>query len=122
MMEGTPILAARSGKIVDLYEYSIIGGTSQLDYRFGNYVLVQHDDFTLGGYYHLKTMGVAVSIGQQIDTGELLGYSGNTGYSSGPHLHFVVQRPLTGKVKESIKISFATNYGDVECPSKGTIL
>lgn len=122
MPEGTAVLAARAGKVVDLYEYSIIGGTSQLDYRFGNFVLIQHEDMTLGGYYHLKTMGAAVSIGQQVQAGQLIGYSGNTGYSRGPPLHFVVQRPKSGRIKESLKVTFSTDQGDVSCPPKGTLL
>lgn len=122
MPEGTPVLAARSGKVVDLYEFSIMGGTTRLDYRFSNYVLIQHDDLTLAGYYHLKAMGVSASIGQHIKAGERIGFSGNTGYSSGPHLHFVVFKPITGKHSTSLQTTFRTGRGDVICPPRGAIL
>lgn len=120
MPEGTPVLAARGGKVVDLYEYSIIGGRSKLDYRFGNFILIEHDDKTIAAYYHLKTMGALVDIGQQVKTGEFIGYSGNTGYSSGPHLHFVVNKTETARKKRSVKTRFASVRGVVQCPKKGS--
>jgi murein DD-endopeptidase MepM/ murein hydrolase activator NlpD len=53
---------------------------------------VLHDDGTLTEYVHLMQGGSAVRVGEKVAAGKLIGYSGNTGYSAGPHLHFAVVR------------------------------
>jgi murein DD-endopeptidase MepM/ murein hydrolase activator NlpD len=55
-----------------------------------NFVRVLHDDGSMGMYAHLEYYGVGVKVGQRVAAGDLLGLSGNTGYSTGPHLHFAV--------------------------------
>ena len=64
------------------------GGPSTHFAKHANYVVILHSDGTTGEYYHLKYKGVAVSRGQSVQQGQLIGYSGNTGFSSLPHLHF----------------------------------
>ena len=88
MPEGTPIIAARSGVVVKI-ENSQAGRGNDAS---GNFVRVQHDDGTQGVYLHLKQGSVSVSVGQRVALGSALALSGNTGNSSGPHLHFVVQQ------------------------------
>ena len=88
MPEGTPIIAARSGRVVKT-ENAQAGRGSDAS---GNFVRVRHDDGTEGVYLHLKQGSVGVRVGQRVAVGSPLGLSGNTGNSSGPHLHFVVQR------------------------------
>jgi len=88
MPEGTPIIAARSGVVVKI-ENSQIGRGNDAS---GNFVRVQHDDGSQGVYLHLKQGSVSVRAGQRVAVGSALGLSGNTGNSSGPHLHFVVQQ------------------------------
>ena len=88
MPEGTPIIAARSGVVVKT-ENSQAGRGSDAS---GNFVRVQHDDGTQGVYLHLKQGSVSVRPGQRVRVGSALALSGNTGNSSGPHLHFVVQQ------------------------------
>ncbi len=55
---------------------------------FGNYVKLQHDDGRVTYYAHMKKWTVAVSPGDRVSCGDLLGQVGSSGYSSGPHLHF----------------------------------
>lgn len=88
MPEGTPIIAARSGTVVKT-ENNQVGRGSDAS---GNFVRVRHDDGTQGVYLHLKQGSVSVRPGQRVMVGSPLGLSGNTGNSSGPHLHFVVQQ------------------------------
>ncbi|BDB16719.1 hypothetical protein cym2001_00840 [Pseudomonas sp. CYM-20-01] len=88
MPEGTPIIAARSGMVVKT-ENAQAGRGSDAS---GNFVRVRHDDGTEGVYLHLKQGSVSVRVGQRVAVGSPLALSGNTGNSSGPHLHFVVQR------------------------------
>ena len=88
MPEGTPIIAARSGVVVKTENEQAGRGSD----ASGNFVRVRHDDGTEGVYLHLKQGSVSVRPGQRVAVGSALGLSGNTGNSSGPHLHFVVQR------------------------------
>ncbi|MDF3237384.1 M23 family metallopeptidase [Pseudomonas veronii] len=88
MPEGTPIIAARSGRVVKIENDQAGRGND----ASGNFVRVLHDDGTQGVYLHLKQGSVSVRPGQRVAVGSALGLSGNTGNSSGPHLHFVVQQ------------------------------
>ena len=101
MPEGTPIIAARGGLVVKTENNQAGRGSDPS----GNFVRVLHDDGTQGVYLHLKQGSVSVRDGQRVGVGSLLGLSGNTGNSSGPHLHFVVQRD-TGAGWVSIPYEF----------------
>jgi murein DD-endopeptidase MepM/ murein hydrolase activator NlpD len=106
MPEGTPVLAARGGLVVKVKDDSNRGGGSLAYDQYNNYVLVRHDDGTLGHYCHLQKDGVKVSPGQIILAGEPIALSGNTGFSSGPHLHFCVFKTRNGRERESVPIVF----------------
>jgi len=101
MPEGTPIIAARGGVVVKIENGQTGRGTNPS----GNFVRVLHDDGTMGVYLHLKKGSVSVREGQRVMVGTALALSGNTGNSSGPHLHFVVQRN-TGMGLVSIPYQF----------------
>ncbi|MEG3156349.1 peptidoglycan DD-metalloendopeptidase family protein [Lysobacter zhanggongensis] len=89
---GTPVLAARAGVVMQTE-----GGFGQTgldrDRYAGraNFVRVLHDDGSMALYAHLASGGVLVRSGQYVRAGQQVGVSGNTGFSTGPHLHFVVQ-------------------------------
>lgn len=102
MPEGTPIVAARAGVVVKTENQQSGRGNNPA----GNFVRILHDDGTMGVYLHLMKGSVAVREGQQVAVGSLLARSGNTGNSTGPHLHFVVQRNV-GLAVESIPFSFS---------------
>jgi murein DD-endopeptidase MepM/ murein hydrolase activator NlpD len=108
MPEGTPVYAARGGIVVRTKDDSNTGGGSLKFDPYNNYVLIRHDDGTLGHYCHLKKNGVTVVPGQIVKAGDLIAHSGNTGFSSGPHLHFCVFMTLDGKRRVSIPIKFKT--------------
>lgn len=110
--EDTPVLAARSGKVVYTESrYDVHGTTSEFTKRV-NEVVVQHDDRTLACYTHLRPQGVAVSVGQRVETGQLLGYSGNTGYSNYPQLGFWVMRPRNGNAEQTFELTFELEDGE----------
>ncbi|MCA9523488.1 MAG: M23 family metallopeptidase [Myxococcales bacterium] len=88
--EGTPIVAARGGRVLAVKSDSNTGCNNARCADQANYVLIDHGDGTVGHYYHLRSGGVTVKPGDNVCTGQLIGYSGNTGFSSGPHLHFSV--------------------------------
>lgn len=102
MPEGTPIVAARAGVVVKTENQQAGRG----DNPAGNFVRILHDDGTMGVYLHLQKGSVTVREGQRVEQGSLLARSGNTGNSTGPHLHFVVQRNV-GLAVESIPFDFA---------------
>ena len=93
MPEGTPIVAARAGIVVDATLDNFVGGKEQALLDKANSVTILHDDGTVAEYGHLAQMPALVSRGQRVAAGDHIAYSGNTGYSSGPHLHFEVSRP-----------------------------
>ncbi|MDX2004119.1 MAG: M23 family metallopeptidase [Meiothermus sp.] len=95
MPEGTPVHAAREGVVVALETGFTAGGTDPALRAKANYIAVLHADGTIAEYVHLRAGGSAVRVGQQVARGQLIGYSGNTGYSSTPHLHFHVYRALS---------------------------
>jgi murein DD-endopeptidase MepM/ murein hydrolase activator NlpD len=106
MPEGTPIIAARGGMVVKTENGQTGRGTDPS----GNFVRVLHDDGTMGVYLHLQKGSVSVREGQRVGVGSPLALSGNTGNSSGPHLHFVVQRN-TGMGLVSIPYQFKQPMG-----------
>jgi murein DD-endopeptidase MepM/ murein hydrolase activator NlpD len=91
MPEGTPVLAARAGVVIDIENFHVRGGREADLLDKANSVTVLHADGTMARYVHLNA-GQYAWVGQQVEAGTHIGYSGHTGYSSGPHLHFVVQR------------------------------
>ncbi|HAW62371.1 MAG TPA: peptidase M23 [Pseudomonas sp.] len=102
MPEGTPIVAARGGMVVKIEDEQSGRGNNPA----GNFVRIMHDDGTMGVYLHLMKGSVAVREGQRVETGTRIARSGNTGNSTGPHLHFVVQRNV-GLAIESIPFDFS---------------
>ncbi len=87
---GTKIYAARGGVVVDIEESYSRSCTEPDCAKYNNYILIYHNDGTFAEYTHVKKDGVKVKIGDQIKIGQFIGYSGNVGWATGPHLHFIV--------------------------------
>ena len=87
---GTPIYAANSGTVIDTSNdcsHSSAGvGACNHGGGYGNHVWIQHDNGYQTIYGHM--INTAVSTGEYVSKGQLIGYSGSTGWSTGPHLHF----------------------------------
>ena len=107
--EGTPVLAARGGIVIDTKSNGTKGGPTPDFAKHANYVAILHDDGTTGEYYHLKYEGVVVKREQRITQGQLLGYTGNTGFSSLPHLHFGVYVAKFHGRYQSVPFSLKSN-------------
>jgi murein DD-endopeptidase MepM/ murein hydrolase activator NlpD len=112
MPQGTPVYAARGGLVVKVKDDSDFGGGDIKFDPFNNYVLIRHDDGTLGHYCHLKKGGAKVYPGQIVKTGDIIALSGSTGFSSGPHLHFCVFMTKDGRQRVSIPVKFRIADGD----------
>jgi len=81
---GTPVKSALSGVVAGVGDTDAVPGC----YSYGKWVMVTHANGLSTLYAHLSVIGVTK--GETVSTGQPLGYSGNTGYSTGPHLHFGV--------------------------------
>ncbi|MFK8014503.1 MAG: peptidoglycan DD-metalloendopeptidase family protein [Gammaproteobacteria bacterium] len=121
MPEGTPIYAARAGVVFDIAYGSFSGGVSVADLPKANFVRIAHDDGTMAVYAHLSWNAIRVRPGKRVRRGEYIADSGNTGFSSGPHLHFAVQRN-NGREIVSVPIAFAGAGGKVVTPATGATL
>lgn len=110
---GTPVLAAATGRIVAVKRDSTVGGCDKTLYAGkANYVVIAHADGLQTLYLHLKSVLSAMVVGTTVRRGQLLGYSGQTGYSCGAHLHFQLQQPFTtAPTGVSVKPYFAEYPG-----------
>lgn len=119
---GTPVRAARGGVVMDVAFDFIHGGNDRE--RFGeraNLVRILHDDGTMAVYAHLSLESVRFPIGARVEAGQVIAKSGNTGYSSGPHLHFAVQRNA-GMQLLGVPFTFAGARGVAVTPERGMVL
>ena len=89
---GTPVLAARDGVVMQVENDFAKAGLNREKYGGrANFIRILHDDGTMALYAHLREEGALVRVGQRVRAGQQIGLSGNTGFTTGPHLHFVVQ-------------------------------
>jgi murein DD-endopeptidase MepM/ murein hydrolase activator NlpD len=119
METGTPVHAARAGLVSYVKQDSNIGGLSRAYENAANLITLYHEDGSFSNYVHLKYKGSLVKEGDTVAAGQLIGYSGNTGYSSGPHLHFSVNVPGEDGRSSSIPFKFITASGKTEAPAEG---
>ncbi len=119
MPEGSPVCAARAGRVVRAVAGFDRGGRAREMQEFSNLLMIQHADGTLGEYLHLQQNGVLVKVGDEVQAGELVARSGNTGCSTGPHLHSHVRQPLDGSTWRSVPVRFWTTMGKPEMLTKG---
>lgn len=97
MRPGTEIRASRDGIVLRTKDDSNQGGWNKKYRPDANFIMIEHDDSSRASYRHLQFQGVIVKEGEKVKTGQLLGYSGKTGYTALPHLHFMVSVFQEGK-------------------------
>lgn len=105
MPVGSLIAAARGGVVGHVVEKYSTGGDNENLKDKTNRIMICHDDGTVGNYAHLKKDGALVEVGDMVYAGQVIGFSGNTGYTTFPHLHFVVS-----KGRHSVPIHFRNQY------------
>ena len=116
---GTDIFAARGGVVFDVASTNFLAGLDPA--RHGpnaNVVRILHDDGTYAIYAHLNTNSIRVKPGDVVRRGEYIADSGNTGFSSGPHLHFAIVRNA-GMRSESVPFTFLGQNDEYVVPSTG---
>jgi len=116
---GTDIYCARDGVIIEVEENFNKGGAHKSFGPYANSIIVYHEqDGVFSRYSHLKKNGALVEVGQKVKAAQIIGLSGNTGWSSGPHLHFDVVRPLLMDF-DTIKTKFQGPDGQAIDPIEG---
>jgi len=119
---GTDIHAARGGVVFEVASTNFRGGVDPArDAAAANIVRILHDDGTHAVYAHLNWNSIRVQPGDEVERGEYIADSGNTGFSSGPHLHFAVLRNA-GMRMESVPIVFAGPNSAEIGPAAGNTL
>ena len=119
---GTNVFAARAGVVFDVSSDNFKSGVDMAeDGPAANVVQVLHDDGTYAVYAHLNWNSIRVRPGQRVARGQYIADSGNTGYSSGPHLHFVVLRNA-GMRAVSVPVRFAGADSVAVVPASGNVL
>jgi murein DD-endopeptidase MepM/ murein hydrolase activator NlpD len=122
MPVGTGVYAARGGTVFEVSGTNFRGGLdAERDAAAANLVRILHDDGTYAEYAHLNWNSIRVKPGDLVRRGEYIADSGNTGFSSGPHLHFAVLRNV-GMRSESLSVVFEGANGSEVPPETGTRL
>jgi murein DD-endopeptidase MepM/ murein hydrolase activator NlpD len=119
--DGTPIYAAREGIVINVRHDFFRGAADLALLDQANVVEILHDDGTIGLYAHLHWESIRVQPGQSVRRGQYIADSGNTGLTTGPHLHFAVVRNA-GQRAESVPVQFTGSGGIAITPQTGMTL
>ncbi len=111
--EGIKVITPRDGRV--LYRIQTDFTPGEMPFGGGNTLIVDHGD-QWTGYMHLKTMGDAALQSFKLTAGELLGTSGNTGHSGGPHLHFFIYDPAGRAMLNPLLLMGNAYYKDTRPP------
>ncbi len=111
MKRGTGIAAAREGVVIRVKEDGDRGGLNKKYRRDGNNIIIQHEDGSRAGYWHIQKDGAIVNVGDTVKKGQLIALSGKTGYAAVPHLHFLVWRSDKNGRWQSVATRFQTSKG-----------
>ncbi len=119
---GTDIFAARGGVVFEVTDTNFRGGLDRdRDAPAANVIRILHDDGTYAVYAHLNWNSIRVRPGDRVQRGEYIADSGNTGFTSGPHLHFAVVRNA-GMLPISVPFRFEGANSDAVTPATGNVL
>lgn len=121
MPEGTPVLAAREGTVLYVQDGFTEGARDPELLERSNLVIVAHDDGSMATYGHLSR-GIPVTRDEEVEEGDLLGFSGNTGFTGEPHLHFQVGVTLLADPGRTLPIRLKGRNGLEFFPEEGTLV
>lgn len=119
---GSPVYAMNRGRVIAREDrYPDNGGGRSKMSKF-NYIWIEHADGHRSAYLHLQQgFGRKIDLreGSWVKTGQLIGYSGNSGFSTAPHLHIEVQKPGSlDKFTKTVPFSIAENCSDGQISQK----
>jgi len=107
---GTRVRASLGGTVTAWGNTDAVRGC----YSYGKWILIKHNNGLSTLYAHLSL--ISVNKGDSVSTGQIIGYSGNTGYSTGPHLHFTVYATEGMRIVRLGDIKKSTNCADARIP------
>lgn len=110
MKRGAKIAAARDGVVIRVKEDGTKGGLKSKFRSHGNNIVIQHEDGSRAGYWHLQHNGALVNVGDTVKRGQVIALSGKTGYAFVPHLHFLVWTSKNGRWQQ-VATRFQTSTG-----------
>jgi murein DD-endopeptidase MepM/ murein hydrolase activator NlpD len=110
MPEGSQIRAARGGVVIAVVQNFTGSCLEEECKKMANYVLVYHSDGTISDYSHIQYNGASVAVGDTVKKGDPIALSGRTGYTRGPHLHFVTFLP-DFESRRTLTTKFRTGEG-----------
>ncbi len=121
MPEGTPVLAARDGVVMTVDNDFFGNGLDMAQYGDrANNIRIVHADGAMSVYAHLQLESARVHVGQHVKAGQPIALSGETGYATGPHLHFCVQM---NRGMQLVAVPFQFNDGRTAfTPQQGQML
>lgn len=107
----TEICAIRPGVVVKVVDYNFKHCGEKKCREFNNYILIYHSDGTFAVYAHINRKGSIVFRGDKVRKGDLIGFSGNVGWSTGPHSHLGIFLQKFNK-RKTLKTKFYINNGN----------
>ena len=116
---GSAILAARDGIVVTVVNNFNQSCPTISCAKYNNKIVIMHSDGTFADYSHLKYHGAKVKKGEFVKKDQLIGYSGSTGFSSGPHLHFAVFINRIDGKRTFIETKFKTSESEATLLEEG---
>lgn len=117
---GTDVIAARGGIIIDRDTEFVLNGLDEKYLSRANAIRVLHADGTIASYAHLQFRSMRFYEGEIVQAGQVIGRSGNTGYSTGPHLHFSIHANQNMQIN-SVPFKFYVD-GRPVVPERGMML
>lgn len=111
MKKGVKITAARAGVVIRVKEDGTLGGLKKKYRSHGNNIVIEHEDGSRAGYWHLQHNGALVNVGDTVKQGQVIALSGKTGYALVPHLHFLVWRYDSARKWQQVATRFQTSNG-----------
>lgn len=107
LSEGTKLLAAATGEVLKIKVDSNKGGSDPKYAEYTNYMIVKHNNGEYSYYSHLSYEGALAKVGDRVEEGQPIAISGNTGFSTAPHLHFAILKLNNTEVGwETLKVRF----------------
>jgi murein DD-endopeptidase MepM/ murein hydrolase activator NlpD len=109
MKPGEKVFSAREGIVVKVVDQNDKSCLTKDCARYNNQIMILHSDGSFAEYVHLNKNGTAVKVNDSVKKGQLIGYSGGTGWAKGPHLHFSVFKNKMNGERNYIKTKFKTS-------------
>lgn len=111
MAVGDVVIAARRGTVIQTVDHFPDTGQGEGNH---NYIFILHPNGTLAFYAHLQQNGLLVTLNEEVQAGQPIAYSGNSGLTGGPHLHFGVYQYYPPREGDDVPVNFRNADGPLD--------